>query len=215
MILDLTFMLQNGGDEKHSSKLEDSMPSWAPTSSNDSSLPRAGVLPTNLDRASSVVTGSTGTSRSSSIPLPSSHVTRTQSELQLTLDEQAAEQRDADMFSRLVNGIRERQTDMAHSERSIASIVHTRLCGLQEEVSPDTSDMATSLPHPHHDHWCMLHSTREPLSEASDEWSITGFEAHQSMPTITAPTLAFPQHAREEETDDEGGDNVQIFDMDL
>lgn len=46
---------------------------------------------------------------SSSIPLPSSHVARTQSELELSEDMAAAECRDLCMFYRVVRGIRERQ----------------------------------------------------------------------------------------------------------
>jgi hypothetical protein len=47
--------------------------------------------------------------KSKSIPLPSSHVHRTQSELQLCEDMETAERRDLNMFYRLVNGIRDRQ----------------------------------------------------------------------------------------------------------
>jgi hypothetical protein len=48
--------------------------------------------------------------RSPSIPLPKNHVARTRSEVQLCLDTEEAKQRDLDMFYRLVNGIRARQS---------------------------------------------------------------------------------------------------------
>jgi len=84
--------------------------------------------------------------RSENIPLPLSHTHRTQSELQLSEDMETAEQRDLNMFYRLVNGIRERQMNLvrenessiaaaafynpAHAiteaERSLAHIIHTR-----------------------------------------------------------------------------------------
>lgn len=84
--------------------------------------------------------------RSQNIPLPMSHMHRTQSEVQLCEDMKTAEQRDLNMFYRLVNGIRERQMDLvrendsstaaaafydpAHAlteaERSLAHIIHTR-----------------------------------------------------------------------------------------
>jgi len=84
--------------------------------------------------------------RSKNIPLPLSHTHRTQSEIQLSEDMETAEQRDLNMFYRLVNGIRERQMnlvrenessiaaaafyDPAHAlteaERSLAHIIHTR-----------------------------------------------------------------------------------------
>jgi hypothetical protein len=55
----------------------------------------------------------TSTSRhSQSIPLPRSHVHRTQSEVQLCEDMETAERRDLTMFYRLVNGIRERQMQL-------------------------------------------------------------------------------------------------------
>jgi len=84
--------------------------------------------------------------RSNNIPLPLSHKHRTESEMQLSEDMETAEQRDLNMFYRLVNGIRERQMtlvrenesstaaaafyDPAHTlteaERSLAHIIHTR-----------------------------------------------------------------------------------------
>jgi hypothetical protein len=70
--------------------------------SESSSYPNAGSSVGSSD-------GRSVRSRSSNIPLPSSHVVRTQSELQLSLDEAAAEQRDATMFYRVLNGLRERQ----------------------------------------------------------------------------------------------------------
>ena len=84
--------------------------------------------------------------KSQNIPLPESHVHRTQSEVQLCQDMESAEQRDLNMFYRLVNGIRDRQMhlvrdnessnaaaayyDPAHglteAEQSLARIIHTR-----------------------------------------------------------------------------------------
>jgi hypothetical protein len=71
----------------------------------------------NSDNGSPATTNSknnqTSTSRKSkSIPLPRSHVHRTQSEVQLCEDMETAERRDLNMFYRLVNGIRERQTKL-------------------------------------------------------------------------------------------------------
>eukprot|EP00529_Nitzschia_sp_RCC80_P031765 CAMPEP_0113494050 /NCGR_PEP_ID=MMETSP0014_2-20120614/28909_1 /TAXON_ID=2857 /ORGANISM="Nitzschia sp." /LENGTH=362 /DNA_ID=CAMNT_0000387935 /DNA_START=534 /DNA_END=1622 /DNA_ORIENTATION=+ /assembly_acc=CAM_ASM_000159 len=55
--------------------------------------------------------GNSGRAMSQSMPFPSSHVHRTASEVQLCEDEEMAERRDLTMFYRLVNGIRERQTN--------------------------------------------------------------------------------------------------------
>lgn len=99
--------------------------------------------------------------RSRNIPLPLSHVQRTQSEAQLCEDMETAEQRDLNMFCRLVNGIRERQMDLvrenessaaaaafydpAHAlteaEQSLAHIIHTR----NAPASTNTTSTTTSF----------------------------------------------------------------------
>lgn len=156
-------------------------------------------------------------SRSSSIPLPSSHVARTQSELQLSLDQEVAEQRDIDMFYRLVNGIRDRQVDqMSHSEQSIASIMLTRhrnlghhTPSLHDVVSPEN---ATAY------HWLQASSSQaqvETLEEDADEWSISGFDAPVFIASQATTHVARPtqgplvcDHGALEEDD-------EIFDMEL
>jgi len=105
--------------------------------------------PNSMDRigiADSNVRPIENNRRSQHIPLPLSHMHRTQSEVQLCEDMETAEQRDLNMFYRLVNGIRERQMNLvrenessvaaaafynpAHglteAERSLAHIIHTR-----------------------------------------------------------------------------------------
>lgn len=94
--------------------------------------------------------------RSKNIPLPLSHKHRTESEMQLSEDMQTAEQRDLNMFYRLVNGIRDRQMtlarenesstaaaafyDPAHglteAERSLAHIIHTRNTPVEQSHFP-------------------------------------------------------------------------------
>jgi hypothetical protein len=49
---------------------------------------------------------------SNNIPLPSSYVSRTESEVQLAMDVAAAERRDERMFHRLINGIQDRHRQM-------------------------------------------------------------------------------------------------------
>lgn len=120
--------------------------------------------------------------RSTSIPLPSSHVHRTQSELQLDQDQEVADQRDTTMFYRLVNGIRQRHQgiqdeQLSQSERSLQRIIHTRLSAEQE-------DQARSMD-AHHFHFQqqqrhgVMVNHISPIAESfphgTDEWSITGF----------------------------------------
>lgn len=102
----------------------------------------------SMDHSSAIETGmpTVESPRSNNIPLPLWHKHRTQSEIQLCEDMETAEQRDFNMFYRLVNGIRERQMNLvrenesssaaaafynpAHAlteaERSLAHIIHTR-----------------------------------------------------------------------------------------
>jgi len=95
-----------------------------------------------------------------------SHMQRTQSEVQLCEDMETAEQRDLNMFYRLVNGIRDRQMDLvrenessnaaaafydpAHdlteAERSLAHIIHTRNAPVDRKSTAASSlTSATSL----------------------------------------------------------------------
>jgi hypothetical protein len=181
------------------------MPSLLPgEDSNNSSLLPSGASPSTSKSSSPV-----GSSRSSSIPLPSTHVTRTQSELQLHLDEEVAEQRDTNMFYRLVNGIRERQSsptrdmDAVSSEMSIAGIYHTRLASHVEVSEHNCSFDLTETPE-----WKMLNSTRQ-VSDGStnDEWSISGFDSSQhEQPNAIAIAL----HGEEDDEGDEG-----VFCLDL
>mmetsp|Transcript_26673 Transcript_26673/g.62655 ORF Transcript_26673/g.62655 Transcript_26673/m.62655 type:complete len:233 (-) Transcript_26673:346-1044(-) len=103
-------------------------------------------MSSSRSRSKAIETTIENTKKSKNIPLPLSHTHRTQSEIQLCEDMETAEQRDWNMFYRLVNGIRERQMnlvrenessiaaaafhDPAHAlteaERSLAHIIHTR-----------------------------------------------------------------------------------------
>jgi len=155
--------------------------------------------------------------RSSSIPLPSSHVARTQSEVQLSIDQAAAEERDIHMFYRLVNGIRQRQNALrspedhdAHSDRSIARIFQTRRAQIRStdnmllEEQESDQDKDHQVPHP--PQWQALSSLRGRTSEIStDSWSITGFDGPE--PTTTESGTTETQEDFEEE---EG-----IFSLDL
>ena len=97
--------------------------------------------------------------RSKNIPLPLSHKHRTESEMQLCEDMETAEQRDLNMFYRLVNGIRDRQMtlvrenesstaaaafyDPAHTlteaERSLAHIIHTRNTPVEKKIGTSST----------------------------------------------------------------------------
>jgi hypothetical protein len=55
---------------------------------------------------------------SSSIPLPSNHISRTESEAQLAVDFAAAERRDERMFQRLINGIQARHHKQALTNKT-------------------------------------------------------------------------------------------------
>jgi len=94
-----------------------------------------------------------------------SHMQRTQSEVQLCEDMETAEQRDLNMFYRLVNGIRERQMNLvtedessiaaaafynpAHAlteaERSLARIIHTRNAPVEKKNDASSTSTTTSF----------------------------------------------------------------------
>jgi hypothetical protein len=129
---------------------------------------------------------------SKTIPLPSSHVHRTQSELQLYEDMEVAERKDMNMFYRLVNGIRDRQIHIAHggmgslypntmsileTNSCIANIINTRNTPL--DAAPiQTLDRARTADD------AMTGPTRNDYNRGQgvpgcvDDWSIAGFEQH-------------------------------------
>jgi hypothetical protein len=169
------------------------------------------ALPSTSNRKSNSSVGRSNGRSSASIPLPSTHVARTQSELQLYVDEGVAEQRDTNMFYRLVNGIRERQyspsrdmmdmgismdDNISSSERSIAGIYQTRLASHLEvnEHAHCSFDPVETTPK-----WQMLH--REG-STASDEWSISGFDTSSQEQPKTADNVTL--HSEKDYEDDEG-----------
>jgi len=90
-----------------------------------------------------------------SIPLPSSHVHRTQSELQLCEDMESAERRDLSMFYRLVNGIRERQMNLVkeHHEASVSSMDY-------EPAQQHVMEAENCLAH-------IIHTRNAPLDRSS------------------------------------------------
>jgi hypothetical protein len=215
MLFDLSPFIQNtmsdsGVESVAPYEGNTSMPSLLPGDvSNNSSPWPSGALPITSKRK----TVSMGSSRSSNIPLPSTHVPRTQSELQLYLDEEVAEQRDINMFYRLVNGIRERQLsptrdmeDSTSSERSIAGIYHTRLASHVEDCEQNWPLDPADTPK-----WEPLDSTRQVSKgpgSTNDEWSMSGFDSSQHERPIAIATNAL--HGEEDDEDDYG-----VFSFDL
>jgi hypothetical protein len=178
IIFDLTFMVDEETDNGAIS-----VESPAEISSSADYSGQDDVVP-NLSRPHS---RSSSAATSDAIPLPSSHVHRTQSELQFDEDKEVAEQRDSTMFYRLVNGIRERNGGdtvdddaVSHSERCLRNIIHTRLSNVQAR-SVDA----------HHSHlqrqWLgavdrartQISTISEASPECADDWSISGFNEQQ------------------------------------
>lgn len=105
------------------------------------------------------------THRSSNIPLPSSHVHRTASELQLRLEEEVAEARDLNMFYRMVNGIREKQQA---KDPVLNEFLQTRMRDIHRAQSqPDPLKPELNIPS-----IVKVHST-----SGEDDWSVTGYTA--------------------------------------
>ena len=153
---------------------------------SDSAVPRLSLTSPN-------------TGRSQHIPLPSSHLHRTESELQLCEDMAAAENRDVNMFYRVVNGIRDKQMTLYQSQeiskesgRTIASLIHSR----DQPISRSTRALETIPSVQEHEVYTQPYTAitapllmRGPfglgqenvlVSEAPDsvvdDWSVSGFE---------------------------------------
>ena len=170
--------------------------------------------------------------RSEKIPLPSSHIQRTQSEVQLCQEMANAERRDLNMFYRLVNGIRDRQTflarnsetltpPMTESERSIASIINTRnthigrpsfmleaICS-NDGHDNDVSPQAAALPNTIHMRLNSRHLTASESSE-NDQWSVSGFETNEGP--SASPCLDYHQQVEHQQI---SSDEEEIFSLDL
>ena len=212
MIFELPFMPEHEETDSKSSVFE----SWPySTGSQSRQANRVVMLPArNL-----LESASARPSPSTSIPLPSSHVHRTSSELQLYQDQEVADQRDTTMFYRLVNGIRERHQgvqveQLSQSERSLRSIIHTRLSGSQDD--PPTDPISHQF-HFHQPGMAFGVNHISPIAEAhphgADEWSLTGFNEHSLAPG--QPTLYHTQPSPDEADHDAPMDtDSEIFDLD-
>lgn len=197
MKFDLTFFLLNDDEVATAEQRKSSMQKLRPSSPECTHSEES----TGNDR---ILRTSMGTARSTSIPLPSSHVSRTQSELQLSIDEEAAEQRDARMFHRMVNGIRERQHQAVVDgfgilpksfDQSISRIVQARLAPL--DFGGRTAE--------HHSILSVDSPAEDEQIDDSEAWSISGFENDQPSPMIDG--FEDEELGRE---DEEG-----VFEMDL
>lgn len=207
MTLDLTLFLQDNG--KHNTK-SNFMPqpsskdpfTWSRT------LEGSSITTDNVQQLTetSLVTRRSTTG---SIPLPSSHVHRTQSEVQLSLDEAAAERRDTSMFYRLVNGIRERQHVISHdssASQHLNQSEHTRLADIPSDAPADAHT------HTHTQQANKEDTDSQGLSDATNDdevpggtggWSITGYirthHNHNPTPTATMATDAVNKEADDDE----------------
>ena len=189
-ILNLSFMQSQEPYDVKSSE----QPFAMATSTDNSGAPPSTQ---NHEMAGSVGTHCT----SRSIPLPSSHVARTHSEVQLSIDEQLAEARDVNMFYRLVNGIRERHQEA----EGISGLVQTRMTPLQQPKATVQDETNTPFP----DVSVQIPSLVKHQEEsAGDSWSITGF----SPTDEGALPGALDSHHKNYDTDDE---DTEIFAMDM
>lgn len=140
--------------------------------------------------------------RSSGIPMPSSHIHRTESELQLHSDMEAAEWRDLQMFHRLVKGISMKQQqclqnkwlrDDSHqttdvilrNERSIKNIISTRQQHIIPACATEEDSISFSLDersHHQEDSLSIISQSSFGVSHdmacspfVEDDWSVSGY----------------------------------------
>ncbi|KAL3904712.1 MAG: hypothetical protein SGILL_009960 [Bacillariaceae sp.] len=168
---------------------------------NEESLPQEQRF-TSSDRKpldGSARSSATSSRRSQSIPLPSSHVQRTHSEVQLCEDMESAERRDLNMFYRLVNGIRERQVNFTHETDS--QMIRPLHPGRHQQQHPYPHDAAslkryraskeaeTCVAH-------IIHTRNTPLDKTSYMHTSGSNEQSSSLPqdsghqALQAATLA-------------------------
>jgi hypothetical protein len=171
--------------------------------SNDHRLIPKSAFPPSVGGNLGSSIGTQGTNRSSNIPLPASHVPRTQSELQLTMDQQTAELRDVNMFYLLVNGIRERHPESPRSGEGIACIVQSRLSNIDQMPQPELNVQCNfGIPFPQ-----LQLRIPQVVQEVPDCWSITGFLSPEED-TIHERTAVNPEY----DSSDEG---EGVFHLDL
>lgn len=224
MLFDISFILNDtlqdtGAISSATQQSGSNIPVWSPSDDSNLSYP---ILSASALHSPFVLGTTISSIRSSSIPLPSSHVTRTHSELQLSLDEEVAERRDANMFYRLVNGIRERHAGplgdihLDFPEKNTTSIVSTEPTSDAQEDSSSAEDSSDTQ------QWQTLHSTQERVSEgtSNDEWSITGYEAQLERPgnpcncNLDSPG-SLHRGTEEEEEEEPQDDDEGVFSLDL
>ena len=167
---------------------------------------------------STTVSTVASTLRSSSIPLPLTHVHRTESEVQLSYDQATAEQREIHMFYRLLRGIRNRQgLDGEVSSLHPPGALPPRV--LEESpMSPPSRNIfgwqVGSTPP------VLQPMSQGPLVDMADSWSITGFDdVHASNFSLVPMSIAGPGPPSPPDVCKEDGaleeDDEGIFAMDL
>lgn len=219
MKFDLTFLINPNEKASFDKPLDCSMVKSYASSFESNPASRSDETDGDNDH---ILGTSMGTTRSTSIPLPSSHVPRTQSELQLSIDEEAAEQRDARMFYRLVNGIRERQQHQQQQQSVAMSSLHCANSSLEDSISRLVRARLTPLDHcsSDDDH---LHPEAEsdphevltasdglpPAAAEPDSWSISGYDHEEQKPSRSL-------HRLNEGTEEEDyHDDEAFFELDF
>lgn len=155
---------------------------------------------------------------SSSVPIPDA-MTRSPSELQLSMDEQMADERDFVFYARLISGIRERTNranttgnqqynDQLHkryneeTQRCLTHIMQTRYQGQRDEQA--------GVP---------IHTTDYMTSTANgDDYCLYDLDYHMSSCSSSSSTssLTYQQDFEQNEDDDfHCGENECIFDLEL
>jgi len=162
------------------------------------------------------------------IPMPSDHIHRTKSELQLTEETKAAEWRDRAMFHRLVSGIRQRQElreqdqrqatgfagHLPRTDKRIDSIVSGSE-GTDHFLGTPTAPVTPYDSPPHHSRCDMtddvpamdlqdalLRASGIALDAKDSGWSLEGYDCPEVAP-------------KERSEDENGNEDEGIFSLDL
>jgi len=160
------------------------------------------------------------TPRSSSIPLPSSHVHRTESEVQLFHDQAAAEERDLNMFYRLVNGIRKRQLQgRSGQNEDPSSIPALPRRVIDESLTEAATSAAVAWYTPNGPVLALQHQAQQgPPMGPSSSWSITGSfgygATNDPFSSNVAGSPLAPSHSQEDQQDADNDDALDLLEED-
>ena len=165
-----------------------------------------------VKESSSVLLSPLFSATSAPIPLPKSHLTRTWSEIELAAEVRRAEHHDAQMYARLVVGMRNQiQRDIAsggqvhpQSWRSLQGVISTKMADDQElnDYIGDPDDDSNG--------WSMSHTSIDRLSSSSTSSIGCSVASQGSKDSLSSMIRAGSEENEDDETEDDCIFNLEL-----